>query len=39
MSEQDRIIFERGIMYEQISKALTQYEKAINSNKDLNNCE
>lgn len=39
MSERDKIIFERGIIYDQISHALTQYEEAINNNKDLNNCE
>lgn len=39
MNEQDKIIFERGIIYDQISHALTDYEEAINNNKDLNKCE
>lgn len=39
MNERDQIIKDRGIIYDQISKALTNYEEAINNNKDLNKCE
>lgn len=38
MSEIDRITFERSIIYGQISKALTQYEDAVNNTCSLDNC-
>ena len=38
MNERDQIILERGIIYDQISKALTQYEDAANNTCSLDNC-